>query len=119
MIRYLAAVVVLVAGVLYLWPQSRELPHSLRQEDPHWIYSFGSHGPPRSFGEYLEPVTSEGLREVRWDHKPPQATVYTTTASTYLPASTVVYSTTSGSTSYWTTCGINPQVITAAYIRPQ
>lgn len=34
-----------------------------------FIYGFGIRTAPRAFAGYLSPITSEGLREVRWDHQ--------------------------------------------------
>lgn len=63
-----------------------------------YIYGFPPHRSQRSFAEYLEPITAEGLREIRWDHRPLQIVVAATSSTS------TAFTITSAATGSWVTC---------------
>jgi hypothetical protein len=97
----------------------RDVP--IVEHERHYIYGFGKRGSNRPFGDYLEEVTAEGLREIRWDHRhsgDPRFAGISSGSGAIYPASTsnfVVYST-SASTGSAVAC-IQPTVWTTTYLR--
>jgi hypothetical protein len=56
-------------GGWFISEQSHRRDAPTVEHEPHYIYGFGKRGPNHPFGDYLEEVIAEGLREIRWDHR--------------------------------------------------
>lgn len=105
--RFILAALALIAMVGVAVYERQQVNHEKLETENRWIYGFGIRRGVPPFADYLEQVTAEGLREIRWDHMPPR---FTTVAS-----SSTWTTVTSASNTLVTMCGI-PSTITVARV---
>lgn len=99
-----------VAMSLLGWFSVERVRHTSQESQHRYIWFYRS-GHERQFGEYLEPITAEGLREIRWDRIPhPAAISLISTSST----GTILYPVSSGAMMTCSSWPMTTAVTTAA-----